>query len=132
LLIGVNNQYRGRDTAEYRIQFRELLQAAIGFAGKNPKRVIVVSIPDYGVTPFARERNPGKIEKEIDNFNRINKQETQIAGALYADITGISRKAKKDPALIASDGLHPSGEMYALWVKEIIPVASKILKEQRK
>jgi lysophospholipase L1-like esterase len=130
LLIGVNNQYQGRDTAEYRVQFIELLQTAIGFARKNPKNVIVVSIPDYGVTPFAAYRNTDKIGKEIDTFNQINLQETQNAGARYVDITSISRQAQSDPTLIAPDGLHPSGKMYRLWVEKIFPVAKNILPTQ--
>jgi lysophospholipase L1-like esterase len=129
LLIGVNNQFRGRDTSEYRTQFADLLQTAIDFAG-NEKSIIVVSIPDYGVTPFGQTRNPEKIAKEIDLFNRINLEETQKTDAQYVNITGISREAKNNSALIASDGLHPSGEMYRLWVKEIFPVAKLILENK--
>jgi lysophospholipase L1-like esterase len=128
LLIGVNNQFRGRDPGEYRVQFAELLQTAIGFAGDEAS-VIVISIPDYGVTPFARDRNPEKIAKEIDLFNQINYEETQKTKARYINITGISRLAKNNPDLIASDGLHPSGEMYRLWVEAIFPVAKQILEK---
>jgi lysophospholipase L1-like esterase len=127
LLIGVNNQYQGKDSAEYRVQFRELLQTAIRLAQDNPKNVIVVSISDYGVTPFAENRNTDKIGKEIDAFNKINLQETQESGAKYVDITSISRQAQSDPTLIASDGLHPSGKMYRLWVEKIFPEAKYIL-----
>lgn len=126
LLIGVNNQFRGRGTEEYRTQFAELLQKAISFAG-DEKSVIVVSIPDYGVTSFGQDRNPEKIAEEIDIFNQINLEETQKTDAHYVDITGISRKAKNDDSLVASDGLHPSGEMYRLWVEEIYPVAKQII-----
>jgi lysophospholipase L1-like esterase len=126
LLIGVNNQFRGRDSGEYRIQFAELLQTAIGFADEE-KRVIVVSIPDYGVTPFGRDRNPEKIAREIDLFNRINFEETQKTNARYINITGISRQAETNAELIASDGLHPSGEMYRMWVEVIFLVAKQIL-----
>jgi lysophospholipase L1-like esterase len=128
LLIGVNNQFRGRDSGEYRVQFAELLQTAIGFAGDEAS-VIVISIPDYGVTPFARDRNPEKIAKEIDLFNQINFEETQKTKARYINITGISRQAANNPELIASDGLHPSGEMYRLWVEAIFPVAKQILEK---
>lgn len=130
LLIGVNNQYRGRDTAEYRVQFKELLQTAINFTG-NAKKVIVISIPDYGVTPFAENRNPKKIGEEIDWFNTINREETVKKESYYVDITGISRMAKTDKTLIASDGLHPSGKMYWLWVEKIINSAKLILENQR-
>src|SRR5438034_6866550 len=101
LLIGVNNQYRGGSADEYRQQFQSLLRRAIGFAGRRPGRVIVVSIPDWGVTPFASGRDRKRISAEIDHFNAINREETARAGARYADITAISRRATADPSLIA-------------------------------
>jgi len=117
LLIGVNNQYRGRDAEHYRGEFAALLQRAIGFAGGDAKKVIVVSIPDWGVTPFAEGRDRAKIGAEIDRYNATNKEETLRAGARYADITPVSRGT--DPALVAGDGLHPSGKQYTEWVKVI-------------
>src|SRR3954453_11153972 len=84
LLIGVNNQYRGRSADEYRTQFAGLLQRAIGFAGGNAQHVIVVSIPDWGVTPFAEGRDRAKIAREIDQFNAINREEAKRAGAKWA------------------------------------------------
>lgn len=129
LLIGVNNQYRGLSPQEYRFQFKELLKTATQLAEKKAERVIVISIPDYGITPFAETRNPVKIGNEIDSFNRINKEESQLAGVNYVDITAISRTAKTKNELIANDGLHPSGEMYRLWVEEIFPVAKEILEK---
>ena len=117
LLIGVNNQYRGRSADEYRTQFVGLLQRAIGFAGGDASRVIVVSIPDWGVTPFAEGRDRAKIAREIDQFNAINREEAQRAGAKWVDITPISRR--NDPGLVAADGLHPSGRQYTEWVKAI-------------
>src|SRR4051795_12207421 len=93
LLIGVNNQYRGRDAEQYRKEFATLLHRAIAFAGGDPKRVVVVSIPDWGVTPFAADRDRAKIGIEIDHFNAINAEETKRAGARYADITPISQTA---------------------------------------
>ena len=127
LLIGVNNQYRGRDTAEYRRQFRNLLIQAVGFAGNQVSRVIVLSIPDYGKTPFGQNRDPARIAREIDNFNRINREETLNMKATYIDITPISRRGLDDPGLVAPDGLHPSGKMYGLWVELLLPAANKIL-----
>lgn len=128
LLIGVNNQYRGRTAEQFRPEFAELLRTSIGFAGGNPTRVFVVSIPDWGATPFANNRDKAKIAKEIDQFNAVCKQEADKAGVRYFDITAISRKAPQDPALIASDGLHPSGKMYAEWVQLIGPEIKKLLK----
>ncbi len=129
LLIGVNNQYRGRDTAEYRIEFRNLLERAIGFTDSY-KNVIVISIPDWGVTPFAAEKgkDESKIKAEIDIFNKINFEETIKKKVNYVDITDISRTAKIDKSLLADDDLHPSGKMYSLWVEKILPIAKDILK----
>lgn len=123
LLIGVNNQYRGRDAEEYRREFRGLLGRAVGFAGGRPDRVIVLSIPDWGVTPFAGDADRAKIAREIDRFNQVNREESDRAGARYVDITPVSREAADTPGLIAGDGLHPSGEMYREWVEFIEPVA---------
>lgn len=121
LLIGVNNQYRGRDAEQYRGEFAALLQRAIGFAGGDARKVVVVSIPDWGVTPFAEGRDRAKIGSEIDRYNAINREEAARAGARYADITAISRGS--DPALVAADGLHPSAKQYGEWVRIIAPVA---------
>ena len=121
LLIGVNNQYRGRDAEQYRGEFAALLRRAIGFAGGDPKRVIVVSIPDWGVTPFAEGRDRVKIAQEIDVYNAVNREEAARAGAKYVDITPVSRR--DDVALVADDKLHPSAKQYTEWVKLIAPAA---------
>jgi lysophospholipase L1-like esterase len=128
LLIGVNNQYRGRELEEYRLQFLELLSRAILFAGGNPRRVVVLSIPDWGVTPFAEGRDRGQIAKDIDAFNRVKRNESEAAGVRYLDVTGISREAATDPSLVAGDGLHPSGTMYARWAEGALPIAMEIVR----
>ena len=128
LLIGVNNQYRGYDIEEYRKQFAFLLNKSIQYAGGDPHRVLVLSIPDWGVTPFAQGRDRDQIAKDIDGFNAVNREETEDAGAQYLDITPLSRQAVQSPLLIASDGLHPSGEMYAEWAKLVLPVVLQILR----
>lgn len=128
LLIGVNNQYRGRDIAEYRQEFSFLLNKAIEYAGNDVNKVIVLSIPDWGVTPFAMGRNSTQIANEIDAFNAVNLEETMKAGAHYVDVTPVSRKALSDPSLVAGDGLHPSGSMYAEWASLALPIAVEILK----
>lgn len=128
LLIGVNNQYRGYDIEEYRQEFIFLLNKAIEYAGGDKNKVFVVSIPDWGVTPFARGRNVEQIGIEINAFNEVNKYEAQKAGVAYVDVTPISREAVTDSNLIANDGLHPSGKMYAEWAKLALPVALEILK----
>jgi lysophospholipase L1-like esterase len=127
LLIGVNNQYRNRSEEEYRAQFRALLGRAIGFARGKASHVLVVSIPDWAVTPFAGDRDRSAIARAIDRFNAVNREEAIRAGAQYADITPLSRRAAGDPSLVAGDGLHPSAAMYASWLDVILPLAVRIL-----
>lgn len=129
LLIGVNNQYRRRTLENYREEFVELLNRAIGFAGNDRGRVVVLSIPDWGVTPFASGRDREKIAQEIDAFNNINRQESENAGVAWLDVTAISRLAADRPELLAPDGLHPSGIMYGMWADELYPIVWKILTE---
>ena len=130
LLIGVNNQYRGRPLENYREEFVELLNRAINFAGNDRGRVVVLSIPDWGVTPFASGRDREKIAQEIDAFNNVNRQESEYAGVAWLDVTEISRLATDRPELLASDGLHPSGIMYRMWVEELYPIVWNILTEK--
>jgi lysophospholipase L1-like esterase len=127
LLIGVNNQYRGEELAKYRIQLRSLLQKSISFTGGKPGRVVVISIPDWGVTPFAEGLDRDRIRDKIDEYNEANRQEAEAVGAAYVDITPDSRRAAQVPDLIASDGLHPSAEMYASWVDLMLPEILGIL-----
>lgn len=131
LLIGVNNQYRGYDINEYREEFRFLLGKAIEYADGKPEHVIVLSIPDWGVTPFATGRDRGQISSEINAFNAVNLEESQKANVHYVDVTPVSREAVNDPALLAGDGLHPSAEMYAEWAKLALPIAIEILGTSR-
>ena len=121
LLIGVNNQYRGYNIAQQELEFQELLALAIDFAGGDSSHVFVVSIPDYGVTPFGQNSDPVRIGREIDQYNSLNEFIANEYNVRYFNITPISREAKSDPELIAKDGLHPSGKMYSRWVSEIFP-----------
>ena len=127
LLIGVNNQYRGRDSEGYRNEFAALLERAVGFAGGDAGRVLVVSIPDWGATPFAAGQDRARIASEIDRFNAVNREEARRAGARYVDVTGVSRRATGEPGLVAGDGLHPSGAMYAEWARLALPEARAAL-----
>jgi lysophospholipase L1-like esterase len=126
LLIGVNDQFRGGDPETYRSDFAAMLRRAIGFAGGRADRVVVLSIPDWSVTPFAAQsgRDRGRIAAEIDHFNRVNREETARAGARYVDVTPVSRKAGADRSLVAPDGLHPSEAMYAEWSRLALPEAA--------
>src|SRR4029434_10203415 len=110
--IGVNNQYRGRSVDEFRTQFAGLLKRAIAFAGNDPNRVIVVSIPDWGAMPFAKDRDRAKIAAEIDMFNAVCRDEAEAAGARFVDITLISRRVPSEPSLCARDALHPSAKTH--------------------
>jgi lysophospholipase L1-like esterase len=127
LSIGVNNQYRGRSVTEYREQFRALLARATRFAGGHASHVIVLSIPDWGLTPFASGRDRARIAVDIDAFNVLKHDEAERGGARFVDITPISRRVPHEPGLVAGDGLHPSGEMYARWVEATLPTALEIL-----
>ncbi|HJP97102.1 MAG TPA: SGNH/GDSL hydrolase family protein [Rhodanobacteraceae bacterium] len=130
LSIGVNNQYRGRALGEYREQFRALLQRAMSLADGGAARVLVVSVPDWGVTPFAsREgRDPAGVAREIDAFNAVACEETERTGARWIDVTAISRAPESRDELV-DDGLHPSGAQYARWADAILPVARAVLAE---
>jgi len=119
LLIGVNDQFRGGTAEAYRPHFAAMLARAIAFAGGDAKRVVCISIPDWGATPFAEGEDRAAIGAAIDRFNAVNRGETARAGARYADITDLSRLARDDRSLIAADGLHPSGRMYAQWIGRI-------------
>jgi lysophospholipase L1-like esterase len=132
LLIGVNNQFRGRSSDEYRTQFRTLLTKTIAFAGARASRVIVVSIPDWGVTPFGKKsgRDVGRIASEIDAFNAIGRDEAARAGVRFVDITPLSRRASAEQVLVAGDGLHPSGAMYDAWARLILPTALEAVGSQ--
>ena len=121
LLIGVNNQYRGYDEDQYEKEFKLLLDEAIKFANGNNHHVFVVSIPDYGITPFAMEKglDAAAIAHELDSYNAIAQKIATLRDITFIDITDISRTAVDDPELIAPDGLHPSGKMYGLWVEKM-------------
>ncbi|MFN7330835.1 MAG: SGNH/GDSL hydrolase family protein [Bacteroidota bacterium] len=119
LLIGVNNQYQGKSSDQYAIEFEDLLKTAIHLAKGRKENVFVVSIPDYGFTPFGKP-NQETITKAIDLFNEINARITYKYKVQYFNITEISRDGLTDPSLVAGDGLHPSGKMYAQWVELIV------------
>ena len=129
LLIGVNNQYRGRGLAEYREQFAALLERAIGFAGGDAGRVFVLSIPDWGVTPFAAAsgRDVAAIARELDAFNAAAARLCRQRGVAFVDITPVSRAVGAQAPMLAEDGLHPSAAMYTQWTALALPVARGLL-----
>ena len=127
LLIGVNNQYRGQSLDKYRTEFRALLNTSVGFARNQPKRVLVLSIPDWGMSPFGKGNDSQRIGSEIDAFNNVAKEECQKLGIIFIDITEISRN-NTGSDYFASDQLHYSGKMHLLWAKESLMTAKNILK----
>src|SRR5262245_16712379 len=124
LLIGVNNQYRNRSAVAYSTEFHTLLKRAVQFARGRADRVLVLSIPDWGVTPFARndQRDPATIGAEIDAFNTAAQEMCAKEGVAYVDITPASRQHGAEAEMIAADGLHPSAAMYTLWTRAALPV----------
>ncbi len=129
LLVGVNNQYRGRDVDNYRFEFEALLARAIGFAGGRSGRVLVLSFPDWGVTRFGAEsgRDVARIAAETDAYNAAAREICARRGVALVDITPVSRAQGEGSAMLAGDGLHPSGAQYALWVREALPEARRLL-----
>lgn len=125
LLIGVNNQYRGRSLAEYEVQFAGLLERAIEFAAGEASRVIVLAIPDWGVTPFAIQsgRDRAQIATQLDAFNLAAQRMTEARGARFVDTAPVSRERGGEVAMLADDGLHPSAAMYALWAEAALATA---------
>ncbi len=119
LLIGVNNQYRGRSIENYREEYAQLLLQAIHFAGGNPRHVFVLSIPDWGVTPFADGRDRAQIAHDIDAYNNACMEITTEAGANWLEITESTRNNGTNPDFLAADGLHPSGKEYGIWAQRL-------------
>ena len=129
LLIGVNNQYRGRAVDEYRLDLYALLERAIGFAGGRSERVLVLSIPDWGATRFGRDsgRDLAVIADELDAYNDAARGICATRGVAFVDITPVSRDRGTQPEMLADDGLHPSAAMYARWTQLALPVARRLL-----
>ncbi len=128
LLIGVNNQYRGRSIENYREEFLQLLNQAIAFAKGNASHVVVVSIPDWGVTPFAEGRDRQKVAKEIDEYNAACKEIALAHKCQYVEITESTRIHGQDKNYLAPDGLHPSAKEYNVWAEKMAPLIAKTLK----
>ena len=129
LLIGVNNQYRGRDVDDYLGEFVRLLQRAIALANAHAGRVLVLSIPDWGVTTFGADsgRDVERISNALDAYNGAAREACAAHGVAFVDIADVSRTRGAEPAMLAEDGLHPSALMYAEWTRLALPVAKGLL-----
>lgn len=126
LLIGVNNQYRGRSADDFKNEFEHLLQRSIQFAGNKPNHVFVVSIPDWGVTPFAEGRDSKSVADEIDVYNLVCQKSAAVFKTHFINITDSQREDGNKTEFLAPDGLHPSGKEYKKWADKL---ADAILKQ---
>jgi len=129
LLIGVNNQFRGRSLDNYREEFKQLLDQAMVFAGGQPQNVFVLSVPDWGATPFAEGKDRQKIAREIDEYNTACKEITIANKCQYLEITASTREHGQDKQYLAADGLHPSTKEYGIWAERLAEMVAKTLKE---
>jgi lysophospholipase L1-like esterase len=127
LLIGVNNQYRGRSVKEFETEFENLLKRAIALAGEKPEKVFVISIPDWGVTPFAADRNVADIAQAIDAYNAVCSAKANELQCCFIDITTAQRKDGANASFLAPDQLHPSGLEYAKWAEQVSAAMLAIL-----
>lgn len=132
LLIGVNNQYRGRDVNEYKAEFEGLLDQAISFAGGNYKHVVVVSIPDWGHTPFAAEKgvDEQKVAVEIAMYNEAKQAVTLSKGVRFLDITGMTKTLAQDLSYLVEDQLHYSEKLYREWAECLAPLVGNMFQAQ--
>jgi len=128
LLIGVNNQYRGRAVDEFEREFEGLLKLAIQFTGGEAKNVFVISIPDWGVTPFAKDCDTIKIAAEIDAYNKVCERMATTYKTNFISITESQRIDAINPEFLASDGLHPSGKEYEKWAAKLSEMIIEELK----
>jgi len=129
LLIGVNDQYRGRDVAAYAPAFSALLERAIGFAGDDAARVFVLAIPDWGVTPFGAHsgRDVAAIARELDAYNTAAAALCAARRVAFVDIAPLSRAHGGEAEMLADDGLHPSAALHTQWTRLALPVARRVL-----
>jgi lysophospholipase L1-like esterase len=129
LLIGVNDQYRARPLKQFAEGFAPVLQRALGLSGKRGSRTIVLSIPDWGATPFAAGRDGAAIARDIDEYNDYARNAVTKVGGVWVDVTDTSRRMATVPSLAVEDGLHPSGELYRQWAELVAPAAMAVLSE---
>lgn len=134
LMIGVNDQYRRRPIADFERGFAELLRRSLAFAGGRPAHVLVLSIPDWGLTPYGQRANVSSaaISAEIDQFNAVSRTATLAAGANWIDVTTTTRRLATNPAMFAPDGLHYSRQMHTLWAAQALPIAKAALATPRR
>ena len=123
LLIGVNDQYRARPLKQFVAGFAPVLKSAVRFTGNKPSRLVALSIPDWGQTPYAAGKDNSGITRDIDAYNEQKRRAVAAAGGAWVDVTVASRRMVTDRALVVSDGLHPSGTLYREWAELAAPAA---------
>ncbi len=126
LLIGANNCFQGQSPEVFRPKFTDMLERAVGFA-PTPEQVVVISVPDYTLTPVGQQNNPETQAERLEAYNSIIEDAAAAAGTRFVDVVPPSRKVVDRPELVADDGLHPSGEQYGMWLERIYPVAVEAL-----
>jgi lysophospholipase L1-like esterase len=131
VMVGVNNQFRGEPIETYRKELATLLAAAKKLAGGDARNVLVLSIPDYSVMPYAKDKNPAKIKEGVEKFNGVANEEAHRAGAHWIDVTSVSRLAAVNAQLVGDDGLHPSWRLHAVWARLVYPYARPALERLR-
>ena len=131
LLIGVNDQYRGYTTDSFVPTYKRLLHRALQFADGKGDRVIAVSIPDWGVTPFAKDRDREQVSRDIDAFNHVEEQTCRNGQIKWIDITPLTRQLSSQPEMLVADKLHPSGLQYSKWVEKMRPFITHQLQGRR-
>lgn len=128
LLVGVNDQYRARPAQAFIATFNAVFRRAISLGGKKASRVVVLSIPDWGATPYASGRDAAAIGHDIDVYNNLARADVIARGSAWVDVTTVSRRMAREPQLAVEDGLHPSGALYAEWARLAAPAARKALR----
>ncbi len=131
LLIGVNNQYQGKPIRQYELEFNELLDQAILFSKHNTAGVFVVGIPDYSTTSFAQATNKPHIKSDLRAYNAYAQEVCQQKGIPFFDILELASTLNTKPGMLASDGLHPSGEQYKAWLDLFYKEVLTLIKQHR-
>lgn len=128
LLVGVNDQYRARPAQAFAATFTDVFKRSIVLAGRRASRVVVLSIPDWGATPYAAARDGARVSRDIDEYNALARAVVLERKAAWVDVTVVSRRMRAEPALIVEDGLHPSGALYAEWARLALPDALRAVR----
>jgi lysophospholipase L1-like esterase len=126
LLIGANNCFQEESPDEFEPKFRAMLDRALGFA-TDPDSVVVITVPDYTLTPTGQENDPEEHRRRLDAYDETVREAAREAGTRLVDVVPPSKRVDDDPDLIAEDDLHPAPEQHDVWLERIYPVAAEAL-----